>query len=78
MTVEDHLGEVHHAHIREVHAAAQEDVQADTGRLHVLRLATARAARGALAAGASKEQIGLEIGTQDYQVIDSLLEYPDA
>lgn len=79
-TTRDLLDEVHEAHIREIsaRATAKEDVQAEIEqRLHALRLAKARAARAALAAGATKQQIGQEIGTMNYNSIDRLLEYDE-
>lgn len=80
MTTEDLLSEVHNAHMREVEAraTAKKDVQAEIERrLHALRLAKAEAARAAIEAGATKQQIGFEVGTTNYNTIDRLLEYGD-
>lgn len=76
--IDDLLQMVHEAHLREVQADARlkRDVQVEYERRRdELKRATSRAAKRALAAGATKGRIGLELGTQNYSSIDSVLGY---
>lgn len=79
--IDDLLEMVHEAHLREVQADARlkRDLQVEYERKRgELKMATARAARRALAAGATKGSIGVQLGTQNYSSIDGVLEHGKA